>query len=91
MVDALILWISLLKTVTVALGLYIVWLGAKAYGKRPRASTLWLTLGVAVVTLGAIAEGVAFQLLGDLPRARLVEAVVTLFGFGALVYSLHSR
>jgi hypothetical protein len=86
-----ILYLSILKALTILLGLVIVYLGARAYRAQPRKPLLWLTVGIGVLTLGAISEGVAFQGLGwTLDQSHLFEAVVTLAGFGVLVYSLYS-
>ena len=85
-----VLALSGLKLVTVALGLVIVYLGWKAYRATRRRPLLWLTVGMAVMTLGAVAEGAAYQGLGwGLDAAHLFEAVVTLAAFGFLVYSLY--
>lgn len=86
-----ILYLSIIKALTVLLGLVIVYLGARAYRAQPRKPLLWLTIGIGVLTLGAISEGVAFQGLGwSLDQSHLFEAFVTLAGFGVLVYSLYS-
>jgi hypothetical protein len=53
---------------------------------------LWLTVGMAVLTLGAVSEGAAYQgLQWTLDESHIFEAVVTLLGFGILVYSVASR
>lgn len=86
-----ILALSALKLVTILLGFVIVYLGAKAYRKSHRRPLLLLTIGMGVMTLGAIAEGAAYQGLNlGLDQAHLVEAVVTLVAFAILVYSLYS-
>lgn len=79
-----------LKLVTVVLGFIIVYLGAKAYRSTRRKPLLWLTVGMGIMTLGAISEGAAFQgLRWSLGESHLFEAVVTLLAFGVLVYSLY--
>lgn len=86
-----VLILSILKAVTVVLGFVVVFLGAKAFRASRRRPILWLTIGLAVMTLGAISEGLAFQGLGwTLAASHLFEAVVTLGAFGVLVYSLYS-
>lgn len=86
-----ILYLSIIKALTVLLGLVIVYLGVRAYRAQPRKPLLWLTIGIGVLTLGAISEGVAFQGLGwGLDQSHLFESFVTLAGFGVLVYSLYS-
>ncbi len=91
--------LSILKIATVALGFVIVrqgWLAWRATGRR---SFFWLTAGIGTMTIGAIAEGVAYQglqILGldaslSLDRAHIIEGVFTLGAFGILVYSLYMR
>lgn len=85
-----IIFLSLLKLITVAMGFIIVYLGAKAYRASRRKPILWLTVGMAIMTLGAISEGAAYQGLGwTLGQSHLTEAVVTLVAFGVLIYSLY--
>lgn len=83
--------LSILKLVTVVLGFVIVYLGLKAYRSSRRKPLLYLTIGMLVMTLGAISEGLAFQGLDwDLNQSHLFEAVVTLVAFAILVYSLYA-
>lgn len=89
--DTTILILSALKLVTVLLGFVIVFLGAKAYRAQRRKPILWLTIGIGIMTLGAISEGAAFQGLGwSLSVSHFVEAIVTLVAYGVLVYSLYA-
>jgi hypothetical protein len=49
-----------------------------------------LTLGFALVTVGALFAGFADQILGlNTDLALLVESVLTAAGFGVIVYSLY--
>lgn len=90
MVDT-ILVLSVVKTITVLLGFVIMYLGWKAYSKTRATHLFWLVMGMGLMTLGAISEGVAFQGLGwTLDQSHVLEAVVTLGGFGVLVYSLYA-
>lgn len=80
-----------LKALTVVLGVIIVYLGAKAYRSSRRKPIFYLALGMFVMTLGAISEGLAFQGLSwGLGESHIFEAVVTLIAFGILVYSLYA-
>lgn len=80
-----------LKVLTVALGFTIIYLGTKAYRATRRRPLLWLTVGIGIMTLGAISEGIAFQGLGwSLDQSHIFEGVVTLIAFGVLVYSLYA-
>ena len=85
------LLLSAIKLVTVVLGVVIVYLGAKAYRATRRKPILWLTVGMAIMTLGAISEGLAYQGLDwGLDQSHVFEAIVTLVAFGVLVYSLYA-
>lgn len=82
--------LSGLKLVTVALGVLVVYLAWKAYRVSRRQPLLWLTVGMLVMTLGAISEGAAFQGLGwTIEQSHIFEAIVTLVAFAILVYSLY--
>lgn len=86
-----VLTLSLLKLITVILGFVIVYLAWKAFRASRRRPLLWLTVGLAVMTLGVISEGAAFRGLGwTLGQSHLFEGVVTLIAFAILVYSLYS-
>ena len=82
--------LSVIKLITIVLGFVIVYLGTKAYRNTRRKPLLWLTIGMAIMTLGAITEGAVSQGIGRLDLAHLLEAVITLVAFGVLVYSLYS-
>lgn len=92
MVENVEAYLGVIKLATVLLGFYIVYLAFKAYRRQPSGSILWMGLGMGILTLGAISEGVAFQGLNwSLDNSHIFEAVVTLVGFGALVYSLFTK
>lgn len=85
------LMLSGIKLVTVVLGAVIVYLGTKAYRATRRKPLLWLTVGMFIMTLGAISEGAATLGLGwSLDESHLFEGVVTLVAFAVLVYSLYA-
>lgn len=53
---------------------------------------LWLTVGMAVLTLGAVSEGAAYRGLNwTINQSHVFEAIVTVIGFLILVYSLYAR
>lgn len=84
--------LTALKAVTVVLGLLIVFLALKAYRSTHRRAILVLGIGMAVMTLGAISEALAFQGLNwSLDQSHVFEGVVTLLGFAVLVYSLYAK
>jgi len=83
--------LSAIKAVTVVLGCVVVYLGSKAYLRTRRRPMLWLTVGMAILTLGAISEGLAYRgLQWTLDQSHIFEAVVTLGAFAVLVYSLYA-
>lgn len=83
--------LSGIKLVTVALGVLVVLLAWKAYRASRRKPLLWLTVGMLIMTLGAVSEGIAFQGLGwTIDQSHTFEAIVTLVAFGVLVYSLYA-
>lgn len=85
------LTLSAIKLVTVVLGVAVVYLGAKAYRQSRRKPLLWLTVGMIIMTLGVVSEGLAYQGLDwTLDNSHVFEAVVTLVAFGVLVYSLYA-
>lgn len=91
MVTSTDLMLSGIKLVTVLLGVTVVYLGWKAYRASHRKPLLWLTVGMLIMTLGAISEGAAYQgLQWTIERSHIFEAVVTLIAFAVLVYSLYS-
>jgi hypothetical protein len=83
------LFLVLVKFLTVLAGFYIVFLAFKAYKAKPARNVLWLAIGMGILTLGAISEGIAYQAIGwTIDESHIFEAVVTLVGFGVLVYSV---
>lgn len=83
--------LSGIKLVTVALGVIVVYLGWKAYRVNRRPPLLWLTVGMLIMTLGAISEGAAFQgLRWTTDQSHVFEAIVTLVAFAVIVYSLYA-
>lgn len=87
--DSTILILSGIKFVTVILGAIIIFLGVRAYRATRRRHMLWLTVGMAALTAGAISEGLAFQgLHWTLEQSHVFEAIVQLVAFGILIYSL---
>lgn len=86
------LMLAAIKIVTAVIGFYLVYLGLKAYGKNPTRTTLWMTVGIATLTVGAISEGLALQGLGwTQSQSHVFEAIVTLVGFALLAYSLFAK
>lgn len=84
--------LAIVKLITVFAGLYIVFLGLRAYTRLRQRHVLVLTVGLGVLTLGAISEGLALQGLGwTTNQSHIFEAFVTLLGFLVLLYSLVAK
>lgn len=82
--------VVVLKTITLVLGLTITYLSYKAFRRSGSAALRSLTVGFALVTLGALLAGVADQIIGlQTDFALVVESVLTAAGFGVIVYSLY--
>lgn len=70
-------------------GLVIVYFGSKSYRRTKSKSMLLLSIGFAVVSVGSVLGGVAFQLMGaDLQTASTIEAWAQAIGFLIIVLSL---
>lgn len=81
-----------LKVLTVAIGFYIVYLGWRAYRAERRPPVLWLTIGMAILTVSAISEAAAYQgLCWGLDQSHFAEGAVTFVGFLVLLYSLYVK
>lgn len=89
--DPTTLTLTILKAITVVFGLLIVYLGAKAYRRSGRKPLLWLTVGMTIMTLGALSEGIAYQgLKWTIEASHVFEGIVTLVAFIVLVWSLYA-
>lgn len=86
-----ILLLSAIKIVTVALGAVFLGITWRAYRRQPNRGLFVLFIAVVLMTVAAVAEGLAFQALGlSLDQAHVVEALFTLAAFAVLVYSVWS-
>lgn len=86
-----ILLLSAIKIVTVALGAVFLGITLRAYRRQPNRGLLVLFMAVGLLTVSAVAEGLAFQALGlSLDQAHVIEGLFTLAGFAVLVYSVWS-
>lgn len=84
--------VTALKTTTLVLGGLITYHAYRAY-RRTRSPVLrTFTGGFALVTLGLLFGGGIHQLLGlDLVVGLLAQRLLTVAGFGLLVYSLYAQ
>jgi hypothetical protein len=79
------------KTATLGLGALIAYFSYKAYARTGERSLRALSVGFAVVTLGAVAGGVIDLVspLGVL-YGVLAQSLLTLVGFAVITYSLYA-
>lgn len=79
------------KTVTLLLGGLITYLSYRAYRRTGARPLRALAVGFAIITTGA-ALGGAIDLLtsADVLTGILVNSVLTMVGFGFIVYSLYT-
>ncbi len=73
----------------VVLGAFVVYYGGRGYLKTRRKSLLFLAVGFAIVTIGAVAAGALFELLKfNIVSVDTVEAGGEVLGFALIVYSI---
>ena len=73
----------------VVLGAITVYYGGKSYLRTKNKSMLFLAVGFAFVTVGAVTAGVLFELLRfDLVSVETVSAGFEVLGFALIVYSI---
>ena len=67
----------------------IVYFASKGYRKTKSKSLLFLGLGFLIVSVGAVAAGILFEVLNyDLVTVETVQAGITVAGFLVIVYSI---
>ncbi len=81
--------LSILKALTVMLGVLFLFITWRAYRKHKARQLLVLLMAVGTLTLSAIVEGAAVQFLGlSLDQSHVIEGVFTLAAFAILVWSV---
>jgi NhaP-type Na+/H+ and K+/H+ antiporter len=87
---SLAIGIIITKTIILLLGGLITYLSYKAYRRTRAAALRALTIGVGIITLGALFAGVAHQLIGvSLTAGVLINSILTMLGFAIITYSLY--
>jgi NhaP-type Na+/H+ and K+/H+ antiporter len=87
---SLAIGIIVTKTVILLFGGLITYLSYKAYRRTRAAALRALSIGVGIITLGALFAGVAHQLLGvSLTTGVLINSILTMIGFAIITYSLY--
>jgi len=74
----------------VVFGAIVIYYANRSYSRSKSKSILFLAIGFAVVTIGAVAAGILFNLVtvGNLATVEAVQAVSQAVGFFIIVYSL---
>ena len=89
---ALLVVLRIVKIVLVLMGAVVVWLSGQAWRRNKSSAMLFLSIGFALITAGAVAAGVLFEFLGyGLPEVSIIEGIVQLLGFGMIIYSIYGR
>lgn len=90
MIDGLTTLVIALKTVTLLLGGLITYFAFKAYRRTGSPALRALSIGFAVVTLGAFLAGVADVAIGlERNVVLVIESALTAIGFAVITYSLY--
>ena len=82
-------YLRFFQAIIVVLGIVIVYFAVRGYRKTKSKSLLFLALGFLIVTVGAVAAGVLFELLNyDIVTVEAIQAATTVVGFLVIVYSI---
>ena len=89
-------WITTVaKLVALILGSFIVYLAYKGYRRNAAKPLLYTSIGFALITLGTIAEGIVYIILGAGDPSYLLPALatgttITVLGFLVIILSIYS-
>lgn len=87
----IVIALNLVRTLILVLGGIIAYFAYKAYQDTGARALGALSLGFAFVTLGSLIGGFLHIILHiDLTSAILADSIMTLIGFGTIVYSLYT-
>lgn len=82
--------VTIFKVLSLSLGGLITYFSYKAYRRTASSALRTLTLGFAVITIGAFVAGIVDQIVSvDRSHALLVESAFTAGGFAFILYSLY--
>jgi len=77
------------QSAIVILGAVVVYFSGKSFRRTKSKSMLFLALGFAFVTTGAVVAGILFELLNfDIEAVETVQATCQTIGFILIVYSI---
>ena len=82
--------VTVLKVLSLSLGGLITYFAYKAYRRTGSPALRTLTIGFAVITIGAFVAGIVDQIVPvDQSHALLVESAFTAGGVAIILYSLY--
>lgn len=85
-------YITTMQTITLLAGGFVTLLAFRAYRRTGAPALQALSVGLGLVTAGALLAGVVHQLLRtDIATAIAVQSTATAVGFGVLAYSLYAE
>jgi hypothetical protein len=80
------------KLVTMALGFVIAYQAYRGYRRSNSQSMLYLAIGFAIISFGAIIEGVLFDVVGlTFHNAGMVATAIVALGMLTILYALYGR
>lgn len=80
----------LVRLLIVILGAIVIYLSFKSHRQNHSTAMLLLSMGFALITIGAVIEGVLFEFFGfDIFGAHTVESILVASGLIAIVYSIY--
>lgn len=80
------------ETVTLVCGGLVTWMAYRAYVRTGSAALRALTVGLVLVTIGALLAGALHQIVGvSLETGVAVQSTFTATGFAVLAYSLYAQ
>jgi len=83
------IYLEIAQALILVFGGIVVYYASRSYGKTKSQAMLFLALGFAFVTAGALIAGLLFNFgVGDIPMVLTVQAYAQALGFLIIVYSL---
>ncbi|RDZ44563.1 hypothetical protein C5B91_20535 [Haloferax sp. Atlit-10N] len=80
------------KLVTMVLGFLIAYQAYRGYRRSNSQSMLYLAVGFAIISFGAIVEGILFDVVGlTLHNAGTVATTIVAIGMLTILYALYGR